>query len=462
MIERSAFKNNIFTFTDCRIRLMRKFFCNPPIFFICAVMCLLYSSCHQPQAIKFSKDGVYIKQEGSRYLLYRDGEPFFVKGASGFTNLKQLRNAGGNTIRVWDTLNLASILDSAQANHLAVIVGLPLPASESIDDFYNTPKADLYRKKITGIVERFKNHPALLAWCLGNELSFPYKPKYNSFYKVFNGLVDMIHQNDPRHPVTTTIMAFQKKNIISIKLRTKIDFISFNIFGSIQTLKQDLEDFKWFWDGPFLLTEWGIEGPWITEDQNAWGAYIENTSTKKAEQYLTNYQKYMPVNNPRFLGSMVFYWGQKQELTPTWFSLFDENGAETEAVEVMQYIWTGKKTTHKAPILKYMLLDDKGGKDNIILKADSVTKSRVYFANLDTTGLTFKWKIFAEDWFKPTGIFSDKKPREITNLIIKRNGSELSFKVPDKEGPYRILVYVYNKSGAFATANTPFYVLKNP
>lgn len=428
----------------------------------CLLLCLSSLACNQSQSIDSAKKTVYIKNEDGKYVLYRNGEPFFVKGASGFTNLKQLSAAGGNTIRVWDTLNLGSILDSAQANGLAVIAGLPLPPAESMDDFYKTSKANAYTGKITDIVERFKNHPALLAWCLGNELSFPNSPKYRQFYTTFNGLIDMIHQKDPQHPVTTTIMAFQKKNIMNIKLRTNVDFISFNIFGSIQTLKEDLDKFKWFWDGPFLITEWGVEGPWLAEDQNAWGAYVENTSTKKAEQYLFNYKKYMPVNNPRFLGSMVFYWGQKQELTPTWFSLFDESGAETEAVQVMRYIWTGKKTVDKAPSLKYMLLAGKGANDNIILKPDITVNSKVYFENADTVGLTFKWKIFAEDWFKPSGIFSEKKTREINNLIVTQSGSGLSFKVPGKEGPYRILVYVYNKKGAFATSNTPFYVLKNP
>jgi hypothetical protein len=419
-------------------------------------------SCNQSQPADSAKKAVYIKKQNGRYLLYRNGEPFFIKGASGFTNLKQLQEAGGNTIRVWDTLNLGSILDSAQANQLAVIAGLPMPPSESIDDFYKTSKAEAYSRKIANVIERFKNHPALLAWCLGNELAFPNKPKYNQFYSVFNGLVDMIHQKDPQHPVTTTIMTFQKKNIINIKLRTKIDFISFNIFGSIRTLKVDLEKFKWLWDGPFLITEWGVEGPWLAENQNAWGAYIESTSTKKAEQYLANYEKYMPVSNPRFLGSMVFYWGQKQELTPTWFSLFDENGAETEVVQIMRYIWTNKKVAEKAPALKYMLLDGKGARDNIIFKPDITVNSKVYFENADTVGLTFKWKIFAEDWFKPNGIFSEKRPDEIKNLIIGQSGPELNFKVPGKEGPYRILVYVYNKKGSFATSNTPFYVMKNP
>jgi hypothetical protein len=429
---------------------------------VSCILCFLSLACNRDKTSNEINKTVYIKTQNGKYTLYRNGQPFFIKGVSGFTNLKRLKEAGGNTIRVWDTTNLGKILDSAQANHLAVIVGLPMPPSSNMDEFYKTPKADAYALKIARLVNRFKNHPALLCWCLGNELAFPYKPEYNQFYSTFNGMVDMIHRDDPQHPVTTTIMTFQKKNIINIKLRTKIDFISFNIFGSIKTLKEDLQKFSWFWNGPFLITEWAIEGPWTTDSQNAWGAYIENTSTKKAEQYQTIYQKYMPVNDPRFLGSMVFYWGQKQELTPTWFSLFDDNGAETEMVQVMQYLWTGAKAPERAPTLKYMLVNGKGAKDNILFKPGIIAHSKVYLESTDTAGLKFKWMVFAEDWFKPNGIFSEKKPKEIKNSIIANNGSELNFKVPDKEGPYRLFVYIYNQKGSFATSNTPFYVLKSP
>lgn len=428
----------------------------------CLIFCFLSFACNQAKQTNAVKKAVYIKLQNGRYTLYRNGQPFFVKGAAGFTNLKRLEEAGGNTIRVWDTTNLKGILDSAQAYHLAVIVGIPMPKSLDMNGFYNTPKAAAHTQKIARLIARYKNHPALLCWCLGNELAFPYKPQFNQFYATFNGIVDMIHRDDPQHPVTTTIMTFQKKNITNIKLRTKIDFISFNIFGSIKTLNEDLEKFKWFWDGPFLISEWGIEGPWTTDAQNAWGAYIENTSTKKAELYLSAYQKYMPVNNSRFLGEMVFYWGQKQELTPTWFSLFDEDGAETEVVQVMQNIWTGAKAPEKAPALKYMLVNDKGANDNIILSPNAIAQSSVYMESSDTSGLKFKWKVYPEDWFKPNGIFLEKQPKEIKHSIIENSGPEVKFKTPDKEGPYRLCVYIYKKNGSFATSNTPFYVVKNP
>ncbi|QEM16828.1 hypothetical protein DIU38_012290 [Mucilaginibacter sp. P4] len=427
----------------------------------CLILCLFSLSCNRSQPRNVNKDGVYIKNENGKYSLYRNGEPFFIKGASGFTNLKRLNEAGGNTIRVWDTLNLGSILDSAQAHHLAVIAGLPMPPSESIDDFYKTPKASAHVSKIAGIVNRFKHHPALLSWCVGNELAFPYKPKYNQFYTIFNDVVDMIHQDDPQHPVTTTIMSFQKKNIVNIKLRTKIDFISFNIFGSIQTLNEDLQKFNWFWDGPFLITEWGIEGPWTADSQNAWGLILKIPVQKRQSNIFQPMKSICRLIIPGFWVDGILL-GQKQELTPTWFSMFDENGAETEAVQVMHYIWTGQKAPKKAPVLKYMLVDGKGARDNILFKPGITINSKVYIEDPDTTGLTFKWEIFAEDWFKPNGAFNQKKPKEIKNLIIGQSGPDLKFKVPATEGPYRLLVYVYDQKGSFATSNTPFYVLKNP
>ena len=81
----------------------------------CLLLYLSSLSCNRSRSIDSAEKAVYIKNQNGKYLLYRNGEPFFVKGASGFTNLKQLRAAGGNTIRVWDTSHLGSILDSAQA-----------------------------------------------------------------------------------------------------------------------------------------------------------------------------------------------------------------------------------------------------------------------------------------------------------------------------------------------------------
>ena len=39
---------------------------------------------------------------------------------------------------------------------------------------------------------------------------------------------------------------------------------------------------------------------------------------------------------------------------------------------------------------------------------------------------------------------------------MPQNICHAKFKVPSKEGPYRIFATVYDKAGNFATCNTPF------
>ena len=427
---------------------------------LCCCLWLLFVGCkHQRQT-----GTVYIKSENGTYRLYRNGKPFFVKGASGFTNLKALSEAGGNTIRVWDTTNISGILDSAQAYRLAVIVGLPMPYNQNMDDFYNSDaKVAAHYKNLTATVNRYKHHPAVLAWCIGNELTFPYKPNYNRFYDAFNHVVDMIHRDDPNHPATTTIINFQRKNIACIKFRTAIDFILLNIFGDIKHLKYNLKDFNWLWKGPFLVTEWGIDGPWYPSDQTAWGSYVENSSSKKAEQYEAIYQKQMPVTDPRFLGSLVFYWGQKQEYTPTWFSSFDKAGKRSETVNSMGYLWTGLKQAAKAPPLKYVLLNQLGSKDNILLAGNITARGDVYLQGTDTANITYKWQLFPEDYHQVNDIYSQKDASPIPNLFITDSTSKhITFRTPDKEGPYRLYVYAYNRQNCFASCNIPFYVLSHP
>ncbi|MGX5820681.1 glycoside hydrolase family 2 TIM barrel-domain containing protein [Chitinophaga lutea] len=417
------------------------------------------ASCRQKAAPDTSRR-VYIGQSGGRYTIFRDGKPFTIKGAAGAEELKALKEAGGNTVRTWDTVRLGALLDEAQAAGLAVIPGLYIPTSNTLDFYRDTAAVTALCQAYERVVERYKGHPALLMWCLGNEVDFPYRPRFQPFYKAYNRLLDMIHARDPDHPVTTAVVNFNRRNIYNLRWKVpQLDLISLNIFGQLENLRSDLKDFAWFWDGPFVITEWGINGPWESFT-TAWGAPLENTSNKKADIYLQRYKDYMPVEDARFLGACVFYWGHKQEVTHTWFSLFAPNGARSATAQTMQYIWSGKEPDHKAPALKYMLIEGKGAGDNILLGPGADHSAELLLESPGNDSLRYEWEIMPEDWFIRFRYDANlRKPPVLDSLLLSQEGNTARFRTPLREGPYRIFVTVYDTYGNFATTNTPFYVV---
>lgn len=424
----------------------------------------LFSACNR-KGSHSENAKVQIKKENGIYTLYRNGNPFKVKGAGGHEHLDVLKEMGGNTIRVWDTTGLKDILDDAYSNDIAVVVGLPIPDSKGYMSFYNDAEEVSKQYQIfKAVVNRYKSHPAVLMWCLGNEIDFPSGYSSSNFYKAFNDLTDMIHQDDPDHPITTSLMYFGEEYITNIQLRCDLDALSFNIFGSLPSLRKQLKETSWIWDGPFILTEWGVDGPWVENTkQTAWGAFIEDSSKKKAEQVLNRHRD-IPFENSRMIGDFIFYWGEKQELTPTWFSLFDEHGGKSELVSVMNYLWTNKQSGMEFPNLEYMLVNGKGSRDNVILDVNSVSNAELIMSKPIGDIKTVEWQILKEDWsLEKGGLHSTKKLQPIKSLIQgnekNKDQLEVSFVAPNEEGPYRIYAKIYNSEGDFSTCNTPFYVV---
>jgi len=354
------------------------------------------------------------------------------------------------------------LLDDAEKNHVFVIVGLDIPSGD-IPQFYNDEKKvnELFNAHRASVL-RFKNHPALLAWGLGNELIMPIGLGSSAFYKTYNRLLQMIHTEDPNHPVTTTLINLQKSSILNISWKIRdLDFISINTYNKLKEIKKLIKKVSFLWNGPYLISEWSPNGGWESET-TVWQAPIENTSTKKAEQYYQFYKDYMPKDDPRFLGSLAFYWGNRQEYTHTWYSVFNEDGTPTEIEEALYDSWRDTMSRHQAVQVQYMLIDDHGARDNIILSPGSKHDASLLLVdNQAVDSLRYSWEIVKEDWLYWGRTWNNfKKPAVLSGLIAQPDIQNTSFICPSKEGAYRIFITVYNNKGYCATANTPFYVVK--
>ena len=337
------------------------------------------------------------------------------------------------------------------------MVDLPIPKFYSDPEYYEDEKLfRLVKEKVKNTVSKFHNHPALLYWNLGNELYYPYLYKSTDFFSNYNVLIDLIHEIDTNHPVSTTTIGANKSRVLSIITKSpQLDFISFNSFGVLSSFSKKLSPISPIWDGPHVISEWGVNGPWES-NFTTWKAPIEETSTKKAEQIRQRFGSYIePIKDKGSLGSFIFYWARKNEITPTWYSLFGENKLKTEAVFEMENIWKGLNRKFEGPQLDYMLLNGEGAPESIVLTPGKMSRANIILPANREQKLNYKWEIRQESWYKPD--ISIIKP----DIDFATDGETVQFKAPTQEGPYRLYVYLTDESEYYATANIPFYVL-NP
>lgn len=403
---------------------------------------------------------VHVEQSDSTYTLYKNGKPFRIRGASGQPQyLQHLAEAGGNCLRVYDTLGLAQVLDSAQHYGIAIIADLPLPKSRHLDFYRDPEQVGAQLGAYRDFVYRHKDHPALLMWMLGNELDFPYKPNYAPFYRAYNDLLAMIKTVDGQHPVATALTNFQKRTITNIRLKIPgLDLLGINTFGLLKGLEQDMADFAWMWDGPYFVSEWSINGYWEVP-KTAWGAPLEDAGWKKQEELLQRFHQEMPHGDPRFLGSCLFYWGQKQELTATWFNAFTAGGHPASLYAAYAQLNTDTLKYAAAPDVQYMLVDGTGGQSNIMLKPGMAYRAELAFGSPPDTNLLVHWSLRSEDWYS-LELDTLVPVVDYDYLFSGSGGAHLSFCTPEKEGPYRLFADLRYPGSIATTVNTPIYIIE--
>jgi len=204
-----------------------------------------------------------------------------------------------------------------------------------------------------------------------------------------------------------------------------------------------------------VITEWGPSGHWQVP-KTPWKSAIEETSTEKAMVYKQRYETIR--HDPMCLGGYVFFWGNKQEQTHTWYGMFLETGERTGAVNEMQYLWTGKWPENLEPRIESFTVNEKKPEENIYLYAGDECKAVVRVIDPESDPLAFHWEILPEPKQYGYGGRGEKKPEAISGLILEEHGGTIRFKSPPDEGAYRLFVTVLDGNRNAAVANIPFFV----
>jgi len=402
---------------------------------------------------------VYIKKNSSGFQLIRNGKPFYIKGASGKSYIKELAEAGGNTLRLYDTINLQKTLDEAHKYNIAVIVDIPMPRFRFNQRSYldSAYKKDT-RTKVVTLVNKFKDHPSLLFWNLGNELIYPipFNKVGKNFVDFINELIDLIHQEDINHLVGTTIAGPSlKQSFLINRYSPNFDLVGYNAFSMIKKVKLNNRKISFLSSTvPYYISEWGINGPWEAS-KNKWMSILEPSSTEKGEHYKTIFNSSIRTDD-QCLGSLAFYWGNKTEGTPTWFNIFDENGRKSQIYYSLAEVWENTTLNTTPPQIEEMQLDGKTDK-NLVFKVGEMVSAEVLIEERSYQNLQFKWVMFENGWGIKKWTYSEEL-NEFVFPVKVTDKNKIKVRMPKKEGAYRLFVYVYDTSNNFATANIPFYV----
>ena len=462
----------------------------------------LYSECYDPGATYFddlsiahtaaaTPPGEYvfgsettataIVRSGAQYFMLREGEPFGINGLSmGNVTDALLASAsarGANAIRTYGLGSIAADMAKAEAHGMGVFAGHWI--SHSAASFSDESYKATARSELIAAIEAHKDSPALVAWVLGNEVNLGHSAaEMAAAWAFIEELAQLVHELDPEHPVMTVLAGTGADQISEITAMVpSLDALGMNSYGGIYGVGDAVNSSTF--DGPFMVTEWGVNGFWERPSTD-WGRPIEETSAEKRSNFSERYALMKSWNG--YMGNFAFLWGFKQERTPTWFSITIEdessagrpdflNGEFTSIADVLQTEWTGTEPDNLAPDFSAIRLNDMAATDSVVLtEGTTVTATVELETHGETSPITYYWELVREIDPSLYGYGGSAEPRPVTHEVYGPFAEPtITFTLPTDHdvaygGEFRLFAYGFDEedtAGAkrVATANLPLRVV---
>ncbi len=399
------------------------------------------------------------KNVDGNYVLIRDGAPYFIKGAGGVNHLEELVNHGGNSIRTWGIESLEavvdgqSLLDRCEALRITVTVGIWIGHERHGFDYADAGQVQKQRDQVRSAVQKFRDHPAVLMWGLGNEMEGPNSSGDSPhIWRELNELAAIIHKEDPDHPVMTVIAGASSEKVKGILQHyPNIDVLGVNAYAAASSVANDIQAAGW--DKPFILTEFGPSGHWEVP-VTAWKAAIEPTSREKAASYYVTQSMLMEDAKSICLGSYCFLWGQKQEKTSTWYGMFLSSGEKLPQVDSISRAWSGRWPENRCP--------RTNGIESVLtqslIEPNVTVRAKLGASDPNKDVLQWAWIVQAETTEVSVGGDRESTPQVFPQCIVGQEGDEVTIQTPTAKGNYRLFGIVRDGKGAASVENACFRV----
>lgn len=423
----------------------------------------------QPEKSKNPYFG-YFPVEGFSWVV--NGKPFYIRGVAynpahdwhdGKTPLVQsvldrdmvaIKEMGANTIRRYSPgIYDYNILKEAEDHDLKVIYGFWF--DPKIDYYTDSAAVSAYRKEVVQRVKKFQDHPAVIAWGVGNEtwgiLKHYHRPAYlvrvrQAYLEMLEAMARDIQAIDGSRPVFT---AMEHSRDLSGELRAvrravpSIDFVGVNSYFEMQVRQLDSLCTRFFPEKPYLVSEFGPEGYWDEDytDIDEFGHPKEPGDFAKAQNYIRHWREYVEGNRERNLGGVAFCWKDRMEETITWFGLTDHKNRKKPSYFALRSAWTGEP--FEFPMHEIYLSHPWQLTGDVEIKLISPMLDSL------PSGLTYEWSIREDNILRPLNTFE-----------VLSNGRKIKvdFSTLRPGRAYRAYLHLHNQGGEVVTATVPLLV----
>lgn len=412
-----------------------------------------------------------------------NGRPFYIRGVSFSTNegpddpseplspsrlsfhFRRIRGLGANSIRRYGyDADTAAVLDAAWRHNLMVILGFWL--DHDVDYLMDQRQLDRYRARIQEWVMRFRTHPAVLTWVLGNETWGLLKgefddpeqlfPRREAYYRFVNEMALLVKSLDPARPVMTVDehlpdwsfpwhLGLQASLAMFRRLVPSVD-----IFGINSYFQQDISGLHSLVvesriDRPYVVSEFGPPGYWLPHRLiDDLGEPVEPSDFRKATAYFTSWTDYVQPYRGWNLGGNAFVWKDKHEGSFTWFGLTDSRDRLKPAYWALREAWTGKPVPRDRPVVVAFAINKRWMRP----EESFVVQTRLLPA-LDPTNYRYTYLI---------------APARMTHVVSQftTDLSTVSLEAPGIPGVYRVYVYATTRDDRWVSTGSATFAVYEP
>jgi cellulose synthase (UDP-forming) len=359
-------------------------------------------------------------------------------------DLKKIKEMGANTIRRYKpSMFDKNIFSAAEENGLKIIYGLWF--DPQIDYSKDSTEIDEAIENLDNIVNKYKDHPALLAWCLGHEtlkdFNYYYAPPYQykvklNYFRFLELAARRIKKADGKHPVIT---ALEYNTDISSNLTLLKNFVpsadiaGMNIYDITELNPLD-EAIKKYYDKSYTVIQYGTTPG---KNNSEISQYLNHDYIVVSDKFRKQWNFCNQKNERKIPGGIAFCWTDESLNKNNWNGISDYKGRLKPVYYTFKSIYSGVESK---PLMDKINID---GPTLPVIGGQEYEFAAI-LGNQFKSEYKYEWHFSADNYYyNPSGI------KQI------ENGRKIKVFIPQIPADYTLYLSVSDENGNVVTSAIP-------